>query len=310
MARQTRSSSGDSAPTFTPQNLLQYPEKEWCTFDSGYLSSLQTSGIFLDGTIFRSYDRELRSVMSSTKWLCFNVFLFTLGLQFPFSDFSPISSTSPALASVKPCLCSGRVLVVLDQIKNTHIPKLSVNDLPIAYRLRSHGSSRFLFYSTSHDPLILRATRNEEEWKSKFFFFFCKKKFNPWWSGLSADFRKLAPPLADSEKRIKAIYRLPDPERSFVPFSASSSQHSSSNMSDTSKMPILIDLDELDSYPTPVQVKKETPATTSSKPTAAPKPNPKTRASTSKKRKGSDTATPASEGFSYEDLISPTPWSP
>ena len=67
-------------------------------------------------------------------------------------------------------------------------------------------------------------------------------------------------------------------------------------------MPILLDLDELDSYPTPAQVKKETLATTSSKPTAAPKPNPRTRASVSKKRKGSDTAAPASEGFSYEDL--------
>ncbi|KAJ0946460.1 hypothetical protein HanRHA438_Chr01g0004221 [Helianthus annuus] len=73
-------------------------------------------------------------------------------------------------------------------------------------------------------------------------------------------------------------------------------------MSDTSKMPILLDLDELDSYPTPIQVKKETPTTTSSKQIAAPKPNPRTRASTSKKRKGSNTAAPASEGFSYEDL--------
>ncbi|MFS8008797.1 hypothetical protein Hanom_Chr14g01277101 [Helianthus anomalus] len=116
----------------------------------------------------------------------------------------------------------------------------------------------------------------------------------------AADFRKLAPPLADSRKRIKVIYQLTDIERSFVLFSASSSQHLSLNISDTSKMSILLDLDELDSYPTPVQVKKETPATTSSKPTAAPKPNPRIRASTSKKRKGPDTAAPASEGFSYE----------
>ncbi|KAF5810430.1 hypothetical protein HanRHA438_Chr04g0179091 [Helianthus annuus] len=118
----------------------------------------------------------------------------------------------------------------------------------------------------------------------------------------AANFRKLARPLADSEKRIKAIYQLLDIERSFVPFLPSSSQHSSSNMSDTRNMPILLDLDKLDSYPTPVQVKKETPATTSSKLTVAPKPNPRTRASMSKKRTGSDTAASASKGFSYEDL--------
>jgi len=47
----------------------------------------------------------------------------------------------------------------------------------------------------------------------------------------AVDFRKLAPPLVDSEKRIRAIYQLPDIERSFIPALATSSQHSSSNMS-------------------------------------------------------------------------------
>ncbi|KAJ0576238.1 hypothetical protein HanOQP8_Chr05g0179651 [Helianthus annuus] len=73
-------------------------------------------------------------------------------------------------------------------------------------------------------------------------------------------------------------------------------------MSDANKVPILLDLEELDSYPTPVNIKKETPAVTSSKPATIPKPSPRTRASTSKKRKGSVTTTPASKGFSYEEL--------
>ncbi|MFS7910411.1 hypothetical protein Hanom_Chr02g00106031 [Helianthus anomalus] len=159
-----------------------------------------------------------------------------------------------------------RVLLILDRIKNAHILELSVHDLSLAYRLRCHGSCRFLFYSTS------------------------------------IDFRKLAPPLTDSERRIQAIRLLPEIERSFIPYPASSSQHSSSNMSNASKGPILLDLEELDSYPTPVNVKKETPAVTSSKPATVPKPNPRTRTSMSKKRKGSETTTPASEGLSYEDL--------
>ncbi|KAJ0766071.1 hypothetical protein HanPI659440_Chr08g0311191 [Helianthus annuus] len=153
-----------------------------------------------------------------------------------------------------------RVLLVLDRIKNAHIPNLSIHDLPLAYRLRSHGSSRFLFYSTSNDPLILWATRNEEEWKTKFFFV------------------KRSSITGGADYPVKWLRR------------------------DASKVSILLDLEELDSYPTPVQVKKETPAVTSSKPAATPKPNPRTRASTSKKRKGSETTAPASEGFSYEML--------
>ncbi|KAM0031782.1 hypothetical protein Hdeb2414_s0017g00512961 [Helianthus debilis subsp. tardiflorus] len=244
--------------------------------------------------------------MVSDEWLCFNAFPFTLGLQFPFpnfiTEFFPITKIN--FSQTMPMLW--RVLLVLDRIKNTHILDLSVHDLPLAYRLRCHGSCRFLFYSTYSDPLTLCATRNVEEWKSKFFF--VKRDSIPGgaeypvkWSR-KADFRKLAPPLADSEKRINNIRLLPEVERRFNPYPMSSSQHSSSNMSDANKVPILMNLDELDSYPTPVNVKKETPAVTSSKPVTAPKPNPRTRASTSKKRKGSETTTPASKGFSYEEL--------
>ncbi|MFS7948976.1 hypothetical protein Hanom_Chr06g00566111 [Helianthus anomalus] len=49
-----------------------------------------------------------------------------------------------------------RVLLVLDRIKNNHVPDLCVNDLPVVYRLRSHGSSRFLFYYTTNNPLIMK----------------------------------------------------------------------------------------------------------------------------------------------------------
>ncbi|KAJ0726042.1 hypothetical protein HanPI659440_Chr12g0465761 [Helianthus annuus] len=170
MARQTRSSSGDSAPTFFPHSILQDPEKEICSFDSAHLLALKTSGIFPEGTVFRPFDREIRSDMVSNEWLCFNAFPFTLGLRFPFPDFITefFHITKISFSQTMPMLW--RVLLVLDRIKNAHISERSVHGLPLAYWLRCHGSCRFLFYSTSSDPLILRATRNEEEWKSKFFF--------------------------------------------------------------------------------------------------------------------------------------------
>ncbi|XP_035838933.1 uncharacterized protein LOC110933602 [Helianthus annuus] len=66
---------------------------------------------------------------------------------------------------------------------------------------------------------------------------------------------------------------------------------------DSSKVPVYLDLDELDSYPTPTIVKKEAPAATCSKPLPAPKANPRTRASTAKKRKGLEVSAPSSEGY-------------
>ncbi|KAJ0443939.1 hypothetical protein HanIR_Chr16g0826311 [Helianthus annuus] len=122
-----------------------------------------------------------------------------------------------------------------------------------------------------------------------------------------ANFRELAPPTEESEGRIQAVYELPESDRSFSTHLPSSSQYSSSDM--FVKNPEVFDLEELDSYSGPVQVKKEPspkPATSSkpnsSKAAAIPKPSPatKTRASSARKRKQTDS--PASlETFPYEN---------
>ena len=56
----------------------------------------------------------------------------------------------------------------------------------------------------------------------------------------AADFRKLAPPLADSQKRIDAIRLLPEAERSFNPSPATPSPLSSATMSgkDPARYPV------------------------------------------------------------------------
>ncbi|MFS7945235.1 hypothetical protein Hanom_Chr06g00521801 [Helianthus anomalus] len=106
-----------------------------------------------------------------------------------------------------------RVLVVLDRIKNNRVPDLCVNNLPVVYRLRSHGSSCSCFTLLPTTLLSFRLPRMKK-------------------SGKPTEFRKLARPLPDSMERIETIYRLPKIERSFIPNQATSNQHSSSNMSE------------------------------------------------------------------------------
>ncbi|MFS8018150.1 hypothetical protein Hanom_Chr15g01388771 [Helianthus anomalus] len=155
-----------------------------------------------------------------------------------------------------------RVLVTLDQIKSRHVPDLCIEDLPIAYRLRSH-----------------------------------------------ANFKELAPQSAESEGRIKEIHRLPESERTFSLLFTSSSQKSSSEMSAPAKNLDVFDLEELDSYSGPVQVKQEpnpkpavTSKPTSSKTAIIPKPSTTTnpRGSSSRKRKEPDSPA-ASVVFPYEN---------
>ncbi|XP_021991059.1 uncharacterized protein LOC110887798 [Helianthus annuus] len=205
-----------------------------------------------------------------------------------------------------------RVPIVLNQIKNLHCSDLRIEDLPIAYRLRSHGSSRFLLFSTSGKPLILKATKNKDGWQRKFFF--VKRDSIAEGASLpvewltTVNFKEVARPTAESEERINTVYRLPAIDRTFTTHVPSSSQYSSSEMSAPAKIPEIFDLDELDSYSDQIQVKKEpSPKTTAtSKPSISkaiiiPKPLPATkpRSSSSRKRKEPDSPI-ISDTFPYE----------
>ncbi|MFS7969305.1 hypothetical protein Hanom_Chr09g00807591 [Helianthus anomalus] len=268
----TRSHSGEPTSSFTIQNLLKNPEKEICSFNNTDITSLRASSAFPDRAVIRPFDRTLRSHVASKEWICFSAYRFSLGLRYPFPEFIMQFFHITGLSFSQTMPMDWRVLIVLNKIKVFHFPALYIEDIPIAYRLRSHGNSCFLLFSTSNNPLILNATKNEDD---------------------ATYFKELAPPSAEPEQRIKAIYQLPESEKTFSLSFASSSQKSSSDMSAPAKIPEVFDLEELDSYSSPVQVKKEPSpkAATSSKPTsskatAIPKPSPVTKTRASSARKG------------------------
>ncbi|KAJ0494002.1 hypothetical protein HanIR_Chr12g0592451 [Helianthus annuus] len=131
---------------------------------------MRASGAFPDKAIIRPFDRSVQSDVSSQEWICFPSYPFSLGLRYPFPEFTMqfFRKTSLSFSQTMPMVW--RVLIVLNQIKALHVPKLCIEDIPIAYPLRSHGSSRFLLFSTSSNPLILKATKNEDGRQKKFFF--------------------------------------------------------------------------------------------------------------------------------------------
>ncbi|KAF5759357.1 hypothetical protein HanXRQr2_Chr16g0740281 [Helianthus annuus] len=294
------------------QNLLKNPEKEVCAFDNADIAALRASSAFPDNTVFRPFDRSIRSDVSSAEWVCFPAYPFSLGLRYPFPEFMMqlFRTTGISFAQTMPMVW--RVLIILNQIKNLHCSDLCIEDMPIAYRLRSHGSSRFLLFSTSSKPLILKATKNEDGWQRKFFF--VKRDSIAEGANLpvewltTVNFKEVAPPTAESEERVNIVYRLPAIGRTFTTHVPSSSQYSSFEMYAPAKIPEVFDLDELDSYSDQVQVKKEPSpkATASSKPSSSkaiiiPKPSPATkpRSSSSRKRKEPDSLV-ISDTFPYE----------
>ncbi|MFS7997943.1 hypothetical protein Hanom_Chr12g01147931 [Helianthus anomalus] len=298
MASRTRSQTADSVPTFYEQNLLKEPSKEVYSFDNADIAALRTSGSI--GLLFR-------------RVVCFLDYPFSIGLQYPFSAFISRFFELTGLSYAQTMPMVWRVLVTLDQIKARHVPDLCIEDLPISYRLRSHGSSQFRLFSTSKDPLILKTTKNEDDWRRKFFFVkrdsIDKGVDLPGKWLTSANFKELAPPSAESEGRIKEIYQLPESERTFSLLFISSSQKSSSNTSAPVKNPELFDLDELDRYSGPMQVKQEvnpkpavTSKPTSSKTPAVPKHSTASKPRGSSPRRRMEPDSPiASDVFPFEN---------
>ncbi|KAJ0700043.1 hypothetical protein HanOQP8_Chr10g0363051 [Helianthus annuus] len=146
MAARTRSHSGESTSSFTIQNLLKNPEKEICSFDNTDIAALKASGAFLDGAVIRPFDRTLRSDVSSKEWICFSAYPFSLGLRYSFPEFTMQFFRITGLSFAQTMPMVWRVLIVLNQIKTYHVPDLCIEDIPIAYRLRSHGNNRFFSF--------------------------------------------------------------------------------------------------------------------------------------------------------------------
>ncbi|KAF5761228.1 hypothetical protein HanXRQr2_Chr16g0762631 [Helianthus annuus] len=170
MATRTRSHSGESTSSFVNQNLLKHPEKEVCSFNNADIAALRTSSAFSDRAVIRPFDQSIRSDVSSEEWICFSSYSFSLGLRYPFPEFIMQFFRITGLCFAQTMPMVWRVLIMLNQIKTLHVPDLCIEDLPIAYRLRSHGNSHFLLFSTSSNPLILKASKNEDGWQRKFFF--------------------------------------------------------------------------------------------------------------------------------------------
>ncbi|KAF5790414.1 hypothetical protein HanXRQr2_Chr09g0382961 [Helianthus annuus] len=162
MATRTRSHFGESTSLFTNQNLLKHPEKEVCSFDNADIAALRTSGAFSDKAVIRPLDQSIRSDVSSEEWICFSSYPFSLGLRYPFPEFIMHFFRTTGLCFAQTMPMVWRVLIMRNQIETLHVPDLCIEDIPIAYRLRSHGNNRFLLFSTSSNHLILKVSRNED----------------------------------------------------------------------------------------------------------------------------------------------------
>ena len=156
---------------FEDQCLLEYGNAEQCQFTDDDINLLRSNGRFPEGTRFRVFDPRMKADLSSPTWVCFHAFPFTLGLSYPFpsliSDFFKI--TGLAYAQAMPQIW--RILHTLDKLNDKHSLTIGLPEIASNYQLRTHGGSRFVLQlRTKKSPFVYRATQDNRNFLSNFFF--------------------------------------------------------------------------------------------------------------------------------------------
>jgi hypothetical protein len=162
---------GDSLRDFKAQNLFTNPGDEIYSFSDLEIAQLKSIGAFPPDTEIHPFDKNVHFDFYSKTWVCFLAFPFTLGLRYPFtpliSEFFQVTGLSYAQAM--PVIW--RILFVLSNLDETHRIDIRASDLATVFNLRTHGSSRFVLQLIQKDVSpVLKATKNENSWKKKFFF--------------------------------------------------------------------------------------------------------------------------------------------
>ncbi|KAC9540714.1 hypothetical protein E3N88_45661 [Mikania micrantha] len=167
----SNSISSSEASDFIDQKVLPYTDQNACIFDDDHIEVMQVSQAFPEETVFRRYNPALKADHSSSKWVCFPEYPFSLGLSFLFptliSEFFRITRLCyPQLMPM-----GWRLLVTLHRLNHRFGLKIGVPEISSVYQLRTHGYSRFLLQRRTGAPLLVHGiTMNEDEWRDKFFF--------------------------------------------------------------------------------------------------------------------------------------------
>ncbi|KAD3336742.1 hypothetical protein E3N88_32261 [Mikania micrantha] len=290
----SHSSSPSEASQFLDQNILPCTGQNACTFDDDHIKVMQLSQAFPEETVFLRYDPALKADHSSSKWVCFPEYPFSLGLSFPFptliSEFFRITRLCyPQLMPM-----SWRLLITLHKLNHKYGFKIGVAKISSSYQLRTHGYSRFLLQRRTNSPLLVHGiTMNEDEWRDKFFF--VKRSSIPRgislpvsWLLKAPKFESLIAENQDTQQKIQSLLRIGERERKFTPSSRedipiSSASHNASSQQSQAQMTSesAFDLEDLTDFLT-IKKEKISPV--------APKARiMHTRSTkTSKKRKGTD----------------------
>ncbi|KAF5810459.1 hypothetical protein HanXRQr2_Chr04g0169661 [Helianthus annuus] len=151
------------------QGIIKDSPTERCCFTDAHVDRIRHC--FPADTIFKSFTPTALSDFISDTWAAFPVTLFTIGYSYPFPAFTQSFFSLTGMSYIQAMPMIWRVLYTLERIIEQEGIDLGMSELAELYDLTTFGSCRYLLKrKAGEDHPVLKVTKNDTNWKRRFFF--------------------------------------------------------------------------------------------------------------------------------------------
>ncbi|KAJ0819747.1 hypothetical protein HanPSC8_Chr16g0699631 [Helianthus annuus] len=151
------------------QGIIKDSPSERCCFSDAHVDKIRHC--FPANVVFKSFDPTALSDFVSDVWVAFPATPFAIGYSYPFPDFTQSFFSLTGISYIQAMPMIWRVLYTFERIIEQEGIDLGMAELAELYDLTTFGSHRYLLKrKAGEDHPILKVTKNDTNWKRRFFF--------------------------------------------------------------------------------------------------------------------------------------------
>ncbi|KAJ0840715.1 hypothetical protein HanPSC8_Chr14g0622081 [Helianthus annuus] len=151
------------------QGIIKDSPTERCCFTDAHVDRIRHC--FPADAVFKSFTSTALSDFVSDAWVVFPATPFTIGYSYPFPAFTQSFFSLTGISYIQAMPMIWRVLYTFERIIEQEGIDLGMAELAELYDLTTFGSHRYLLKrKAGEDHPVLKVTKNDTNWKRRFFF--------------------------------------------------------------------------------------------------------------------------------------------
>ncbi|KAJ0617044.1 hypothetical protein HanIR_Chr02g0097151 [Helianthus annuus] len=151
------------------QGIIKDSPTERCCFTDAHVDRIRHC--FPADAVFKSFTSTALSDFVSDTWVIFPATPFIIGYSYPFPAFTQSFFSLTGISYIQAMPMIWRVLYTFERIIEQEGIDLGMAELAALYDLTTFGSHRYLLKrKAGEDHPVLKVTKNDTNWKRRFFF--------------------------------------------------------------------------------------------------------------------------------------------